>query len=108
VETGPTTETGLTTEDHPSSNQPATDNVEASNEPPTGNQSAEAEVGTNQEPPTGNQSDAGSSQKIPEVEAQTNSPLGKDADNESETRSPVKAPKSTRPRPGIITGRHAI
>jgi hypothetical protein len=101
-------ETGPTAENRPSDKQPATDNVEPSNEPPTGNQSTEAEVGANQEPPTGNQSDAGPSQKIPEVEAQTNSPLGKDADNESETRSPVKTPKSTRPRPGIITGRHAI
>nr|CAE02224.1 OSJNBb0015C06.2 [Oryza sativa Japonica Group]CAI44626.1 B1168G10.10 [Oryza sativa Japonica Group] len=51
METGPTTETGLTAENRPSSNQPATDNIEASNEPPTGNQSAEAD----QEPPTGNQ-----------------------------------------------------
>ncbi|XP_052166754.1 uncharacterized protein LOC127783606 [Oryza glaberrima] len=104
IEANTSKETGPTAEDRPSDKQPATDNVEPSNEPPTRNQSAEAEVGANQEPPTGNQSDAGPSQKIPEVEAQTNSPLGKDADNESETRSPVKAPKSTRPRPGIITG----
>ncbi len=108
MDTSSSKETGPTAEDHPSDNQPATDNVEPSNEPPTGNQSAEAEVGANQEPPTGNQSDAGPSQKIPEVEAQTNSPLRKDADIESETRSPMKTPKSTRPRPGIITGRHAI
>nr|CAE03256.1 OSJNBa0011J08.11 [Oryza sativa Japonica Group] len=92
METDTSKETGPTAKDHPSDNPQASDN------------SAEAGVRVNQESPTGNQSDAGPSQKIPEVEAQTNNPPGKDAGNDSETRSPVKTQESTRPRPGIITG----
>jgi hypothetical protein len=101
-------ETGPSAKDHPSDNPQASDNVEPSDEPTTASQSAEAGVGVNQEPPTGNQSDTGPSQKIPEVEAQTNSPPGKGAGNDSEIRSPAKTQESTRPRPGIITGKHAI
>jgi hypothetical protein len=101
-------ETGATAKDHPSDNPQASDNVKPSNEPTIASQSAEAGVGVNQESPTGNQSDAGPSQKIPEVEAQTNNPPGKDAGNDLETRSPVKTQESTRPRPGIITGKHTI
>ncbi|XP_015629157.1 uncharacterized protein [Oryza sativa Japonica Group] len=97
-------ETGPSAKDHPSDNPQASDNVEPSDEPTTASQSAEAGVGVNQEPPTGNQSDTGPSQKIPEVEAQTNSPPGKGAGNDSEIRSPAKTQESTRPRPGIITG----
>jgi hypothetical protein len=90
-------ETGPTAKDHPSDNPRASDNIEPSDEPTTASQSAEARVRVNQEPPTGNQSDTRPSQKIPEVEAQTNSPPGKDAGNDSETRSPVKTQESTRP-----------
>ncbi|XP_066161943.1 uncharacterized protein [Oryza sativa Japonica Group] len=104
METGSSKETGPTAKDHPSDNQPATDNVEPSNEPPTGSQSAEAGAEVNQEPPTRNQSDTGPSQEISEVEAQAGSPPGKDASNGPGSRSPVKAQESTRPRREIITG----
>nr|AAX96705.1 retrotransposon protein, putative, unclassified [Oryza sativa Japonica Group]ABA93028.1 retrotransposon protein, putative, unclassified [Oryza sativa Japonica Group] len=104
METGSSKETGPTAKDHPSDNQPATDNVEPSNEPPTGSQSAEAGAEVNQEPPTRNQSDTGPSQEIAEVEAQAGSPPRKDAINDLGSRSPVKAQESTRPRPEIITG----
>ncbi len=108
METSSSKETGPTAKNHPSDNQPATDNVEPSNEPPTGNQSAEAGTRVNQEPPTGNQSDTGPSQEIPKVEAQADNPPGKDASNDPGSRSPVKAQESTRPRPEIITGKHII
>nr|CAH66279.1 OSIGBa0116O04.1 [Oryza sativa] len=78
MEMGPSKETGPTAEDHPSDNQPATDNVEPSNEPLTGNQSAEARVCANQEPPAGNQSGAELNKDVPEVEAQMDSPPRKD------------------------------
>nr|CAE05244.2 OSJNBb0115I09.6 [Oryza sativa Japonica Group] len=48
-------ETEPTAEDHPSDNQPATDNVGSGDQPPTGNESAETGAGVNQEPPTKNQ-----------------------------------------------------
>nr|ABA98418.1 retrotransposon protein, putative, unclassified [Oryza sativa Japonica Group] len=104
TETGSSKETGSTAKDHESDNQPATDNVEPSNKPPTGNQSAEAGIGVDQEPPTGNQSDTWLSQEIPEVEAQADSPPGKDASNDPGSRSPVKSQEPTRPRPEIIIG----
>nr|ABF98739.1 retrotransposon protein, putative, unclassified [Oryza sativa Japonica Group] len=103
-EADPSKETGPTAKDHPSDNPQASDNVEPSDEPPTVSQSAGVGVGVHQEPPTENQSDTGPSQKTPEVEAQTNSPPGKEAGNDSETRSPVRTQESTRSRPGIITG----
>ncbi len=108
METSSSKETGPTAKDHPSDNQPATDNVESSYQPPTGNQSAEAEVRVNQEPPTGNQSDTGPSQEIPEVETQANSPRGQDASNDPRSGSPAKAQESTRPRPEIITGKYFV
>jgi hypothetical protein len=101
-------ETTPTDEDHPSDNQPATDNVESGDQPPTENQSAEAEAGVNQEPPTGNQSDTGPSQEIPEVEAQADSSRGQDASNDRRSGSPSKASESTRSRPEIITGKHFV
>nr|ABA92142.1 retrotransposon protein, putative, unclassified [Oryza sativa Japonica Group] len=104
MDTSSSKETGPTAEDHPSDNQPATDNVESGDQPPTGNQSAEAEAGVNQEPPTGNQSDAGPSQEVPEVETQADNPHGQDASNDQRSGSPLKASESTRPRPEIITG----
>jgi hypothetical protein len=63
------TETRPTAEYRPSNNQPATDNVEASNEPPPGNQLAEAEISADQEPQTGNQSGKEQNEDIPEIEA---------------------------------------
>nr|ABA97231.1 retrotransposon protein, putative, unclassified [Oryza sativa Japonica Group] len=104
VDTSSSKETEPTAEDHPSDNQPATDNVESSDQPPTGIQLAEAEAGVNQDPPTGNQSDAGPSQEIPEVETQANNPRGQDASNDRRSGSPLKVSESTRPRPEIITG----
>ncbi len=108
METDSSKETEPTAKDHPSDNLQASGNVEPSDKPMTASQSTKAGVGVNQEPPIGNQSDTGPSQKIPEVEAQTNSPPEKDADHDSETRSRAKTQESTRPRPGIITGRRAI
>nr|ABA99730.1 retrotransposon protein, putative, unclassified [Oryza sativa Japonica Group] len=103
TDTSSSKETGPTAGDHPSDNQPATDNVESGDQPPTGNQSAEAEAGFNQEPPTGNQSDAGPSQEIPEVETQADSPRGQNASNNQRSGSPLKASESTHPRPEINT-----
>ena len=99
------TETGPTVEDRPSSNQPATDNVEASNEPPTGNQSAEAEVGADQEPLTGNQSGTERNEDIPEVEAQASSPPQKDTNTDPKSNSPGRVQGPARPRPEIIIGK---
>nr|CAE04439.2 OSJNBa0018J19.6 [Oryza sativa Japonica Group]CAH66343.1 OSIGBa0104J13.3 [Oryza sativa] len=104
VDTSSSKETEPTAEDHPSDNQPATDNVESGDQPPTGIQSAEAEAGVNQEPPTGNQSDAGPSQEIPEVETQADNPRRQDASNDRRSGSPLKVSESTRPCPKIITG----
>nr|ABA99510.1 retrotransposon protein, putative, unclassified [Oryza sativa Japonica Group] len=104
VDTSSSKETEPTAEDHPSDNQPATDNVESSDQPPTGIQSAEAKAGVNQEPPTGNQSDVGPSQEIPEVETQADNPRGQDANNDRRSGSPLKVFESTRRRPEIITG----
>ncbi|XP_052151835.1 uncharacterized protein LOC127770208 [Oryza glaberrima] len=104
METGPSKKTGPAAEDRPSDEQPATDNIEASNEPPTRNQSAEARVGANQESPIGNQSGTEPNRDIPEVEAQTNSPSRKDASADPGSSSPVKVQEPARPRPEIITG----
>ena len=100
METGPTTETGLTAENRPSSNQPATDNIEASNEPPTGNQSAEAD----QEPPTLNQSGTEWNEDIPETEARASSPPQKDTDTDPKSSSSDRVQGPTCPQPKIITG----
>ncbi len=108
METSSSKETTPTDEDHPSDNQPATDNVESDDQPPTENQSAEATAGVNQEPPTGNQSDTGPNQEIPEVEAQADSSRGQDASNDRSSGSPSKASESTRSRPEIITGKHFV
>ncbi len=108
LDTSSSKETGPTAEDHPSDNQPATDNVGSGDQPLTGNQSVEAEAGVNQEPLTRNQSDTGPSQEIPEVEAQADNPRGQDASNDRRSGSPSKASESTRPRPEIITGKHFV
>jgi hypothetical protein len=108
MEANPSKETGPTAEDHPSDEQPATDNVEPSNEPPTGNQSAEAEVSASQEPPTGNQSGTEPNKDIPEVEAQADSPPKKDASVDPGFNSPAKVQGPIRPRPEIITGKHIL
>jgi hypothetical protein len=108
METGPSKETRPTAEDHPSDNQPATDNVEPSNKPPTGNQSAEAGTGANQEPPTGNQSGTEPDKDIPEVEAQANSPPKTDTGVDPGISSPVRVQRPPRPRPEIITGKQTL
>ena len=108
MEAGPSKETGPTAEDHPSDNQPATDNVEPNNKPPTGNQSAEAGTGANQEPPTGNQSGTEPDKDILEVEAQANSPPKTDTGADPGTRSPVRVQGPAHPRPEITTGKQTL
>nr|CAH66044.1 OSIGBa0107A02.5 [Oryza sativa] len=80
MKTGPSKQTEPTTKDDPNGNQSATDNVEPSNEPPTENRD------------------------IPEVEAQTDSPLKKDTNINPGPSTSAKAQEPARPRPEIITG----
>jgi hypothetical protein len=106
TETGPTTstETGPTAENRPTSSQPATDNIEASNEPPTGNQSAEAEASADQVPPTGNQPGTEQNEDIPETEARASSPPQKDTNTDPKSSSSDKMQGPARPQPKSITG----
>nr|AAL93058.1 putative gypsy-type polyprotein [Oryza sativa Japonica Group]AAT85779.1 putative gypsy type transposon [Oryza sativa Japonica Group]ABF96878.1 retrotransposon protein, putative, unclassified [Oryza sativa Japonica Group] len=78
VDASSSKETGPTAEDHPSDNQPATDNVEPGDQPLTGNQS-----------------DTGASEEIPEVKTHADNPRGQDASNDRRSGSPLKASEST-------------